>query len=158
MLPSKNNYEYCKENPFGDGHYRRFGPALTTCSISPATIASGSSSVAVTVSVSTTAAVAAVSMPSRGHDHSTLATWMFQVPGFLMVGLLAVGGKRRKIALQFLLLTVIGLALLATACGGSSTTPKPPAQGGTAPGTYTMLVTAGSGSVNHTMPLTLTVQ
>jgi hypothetical protein len=135
-------------------------PALTTCSISPATIASGSSSVAVTVSVSTTAAVAAMSMPSRGHDHSTLATWMFQIPGFLMAGLVAIGGKRRKIALQTLLLTlVIGLALLATACGGSST-PKttPPAQGGTAPGTYTMLVTAGSGSVNHTMPLTLTVQ
>jgi hypothetical protein len=136
-------------------------PALTTCSISPATIVAGSSSVAVTVSVSTTAAVASASMLRGGHVRPTLAAWMFQVPGFLMFGLLSVGSKRRKIAWHYALLTlVIGLALFVTACGGVSTTAKtvPPPEGGTAPGTYTMLVTATSGSVSHTTLLTLTVQ
>ena len=100
-------------------------PALTTCSISPATIVAGSSSVAVTVSVSTTAAVASASMLRGGHVRPTLAAWMFQVPGFLMFGLLSVGSKRRKIAWHYALLTlVIGLALFVTACGGVSTTQR----------------------------------
>ena len=86
---------------------------------------------------------------------------MFQIPGVLIFGALSMGSKRRKIAWHYALLTlVIGLALLATACGGASTTTKtvPPVQGSTAPGTYTLLVTASSGSVSHTMPLTLVVQ
>jgi hypothetical protein len=137
-------------------------PAMATCSFSPATIAAGSSSVAVTVSVSTTAAVSSASMLRGGHIPPTLAAWMVQVPGFLIFGVLSMGSKRRKIAWHYALLTlVIGLALFATACaGGVSTIAKtvPPVGGGTGPGTYTLLVTASSGSVNHTMPLTLTVQ
>jgi hypothetical protein len=136
-------------------------PALATCSFSPATIAAGSSSVTVTVSVSTTAAVASASMLRRGHIPPTLAALMFQVPGFLMFGALSMGSKRRKIAWHYALLTlVIGLALFATACGGASTTTKtvPPVEGSTAPGTYSLLVTASSGSMSHTMPLTLVVQ
>jgi len=136
-------------------------PALATCSFSPAAIAAGSSSVTVTVSVSTTAAVASASMLRRGHIPPTLAALMFQVPGFLMFGALSMGSKRRKIAWHYALLTlVIGLALFATACGGASTTTKtvPPVEGSTAPGTYSLLVTASSGSMSHTMPLTLVVQ
>jgi hypothetical protein len=137
-------------------------PAMATCSFSPAAIAAGSSSVAVTVSVSTTAAVSSASILRGGHIPPTLAAWMIQVPGFLIFGVLSMGSKRRKIAWHYALLTlVIGLALFATACaGGVSTIAKtvPPVEGGTAPGTYTLLVTASSGSVNHTMPLTLTVQ
>jgi hypothetical protein len=85
---------------------------------------------------------------------------MFQIPGVLVVGMLSMGTKRRKIASHVLLTVMIGLALFATACGGSPTTSKtvPPPGGGTAPGTYTMLVTANSGTVTHTVPLTLTVQ
>jgi hypothetical protein len=137
-------------------------PALTTCSISPATIAAGSSSATVTVSVTTTAAtVASAFMPGGRPVRSTLAGWMIQIPGFLMFGLLLMGSKRRKIAWHYALPTlVIGLALVVTACGGSSTGQKtvPTPEGGTVPGTYTLLVTASSGSVQHTMPLTLTIQ
>jgi hypothetical protein len=99
-------------------------------------------------------------MPHLRHDRSALATWMFQIPGFLVFGIMLMGGKRRKTAWRYGLLTlVMGFAMLATACGGGSTpATKPPAQTGTAPGTYTLLVTATSGSVNHTLPLTLTVQ
>jgi hypothetical protein len=137
-------------------------PALTTCSISPATIAAGSSSASVTVSVTTIApTVASAFLPGAGPVLPTLAGWIIQIPGLLMFGMLLAGSKRRKMAWHYALPTlVIGLALLATACGGSGTGTKtaPPPEGGTVPGTYTLLVTASSGSVNHAIPLTLTIQ
>lgn len=132
-------------------------PSHSNCGISPATIPAGSSSVAVTVTVSTTATVASLVQPHIKNDRPMLATWVF-APGFLLFGLVSVGGKRRKIGLPHaLLILLIGLALFATACGSGSNS-TPPATTGTPPGTYTMVVTATSGSVNHTMPLTLTVQ
>jgi hypothetical protein len=134
-------------------------PALSTCSVSPATTPAGTTSVAVTVTVSTTAAIASLSMPQLGHDRSMLAAWMFQVPGFLLFGLMSVGSTRRRMGWRYVLLgLLVGLTLFAIACGSGSTAPTTKSQAGTAPGTYTLLVTASSGSLNQTMPLTLTVQ
>jgi hypothetical protein len=132
-------------------------PLHSTCGISPATIPAGSSSIAVTITVSTTATVASLSQPHMENDRPVLAIWIF-TPGFLLFGLVSVGGKRRKIGRPCaLLILLIGLALFATACGSGSNSTTPVTTG-TTPGTYTMVVTAASGSVNHTMPLTLTVQ
>jgi|HubBroStandDraft_6_1064221.scaffolds.fasta_scaffold00044_20 hypothetical protein len=136
-------------------------PAPGTCSTSPATIPAGSSSVAVTVTVTTTAAAASLSQPHTGIGHPMLAAWIFQVPGFLLFGLLSVGRRRRKIGWRYALLAlVIGLTLFSMACGGVSTpaTKTVPPQSGITPGNYTVLVTASSGSLNHNVPLTLTVQ
>jgi hypothetical protein len=133
-------------------------PALSTCTISPVTIPAGSSSVSVTVTVSTTATTSSLLQPHMGHDRPVLAAWIF-APGFLLFGLISLGGKRHKIDRRYALLALlIVLALFATACGSGSTTTTKTTSTGTAPGTYTMVVTASSGSVNHTMPLTLTVQ
>jgi len=133
-------------------------PVQSTCTISPATIPAGSSSASVTVSVSTTAvATASLSQPHMGHDRPVLAAWIF-APGFLVFGLVSVGGKRRKIGRRYALLALlIGLALFAAACGAGSNTPAPTGTG-TTPGTYTLVVKASSGSLNNTVPLTLTVQ
>lgn len=132
-------------------------PALTTCNISPATIPAGSTTLAVTVTVATTASVASSMEPHTRIPHAMLAAWI--LPGFLLFGLASVGSKRRKIGWRYTLLALItGLALFAIACGGGSMTQKVPPQPGTAPGTYTMLVTANSGSLSHNLPLTLTVQ
>jgi hypothetical protein len=134
-------------------------PALSTCSVSPAKTPAGTTSVAVTVTVSTTAAIASLSVPQLGHDRSMLAAWMFQVPGFLLFGLMSVGSTRRRMGWRYVLLgLLVGLTLFAIACGSGSTAPTTKSQAGTAPGTYTLLVTASSGSLNQTMPLTLTVQ
>jgi hypothetical protein len=132
-------------------------PALSTCTISPATIPSGNSSTSVTVTVSTTATTSSLSPPHMGHDRPVLAAWIF-APGFLLFGLASVGGKRRKIDRRYVLLALlIGLTLFVTACGAGSTTSTPPSTG-TAPGTYGLLVKATSGSLNCNVPLTLTVQ
>jgi hypothetical protein len=133
-------------------------PTLSTCTISPATIPAGSSTVSVTVSVSTTATTSSLSRPHMGHDRPVLAAWIF-APGFPLFGLVSFGGKRRKIDRRYSLLALlIGLALFATACGSGSTTTTKTTSTGTAPGTYTMVVTASSSSLNHAIPLTLTVQ
>ena len=134
-------------------------PALSTCSISPNSIAAGSSSQAVTVTVTTTATVAALSMPHEANARAMLAAWFFQMPGFLMFGLVSLGRKKQQIKWRFVLLALlIGLTLFAAGCGGGTTTPVQTQQAGTVPGTYSLLVTGTSGSLTHVMQLTLTVQ
>jgi hypothetical protein len=136
-------------------------PTPGTCSISPAKIPAGSSAAAVTVTVSTTSTAASLSQPHSGIGHSMLAAWIFQAPGFLLLGVISLGSTRRKLGWRYALLALmIGLGLFAIACGGGSTTPTKTAtpQTDTTPGSYTIVVTANSGSLNHTLPLTLTVK
>ena len=88
-----------------------------------------------------------------------LAAWFFQMPGFLMFGLVSLGRKKQQIKWRFVLLALlIGLTLFAAGCGGGTTTPVQTQQAGTVPGTYSLLVTGTSGSLTHVMQLTLTVQ
>jgi hypothetical protein len=136
-------------------------PAQTTCGISPAAIAAGSTSVAVTVTVSPTGTAASVSQPDTRSNHPMLAAWILQVPGFLLFGLVSLGSRRRKIIGRFALpALMIGIVLFSMACGGASTakTTPTPTPSTMSPGTYTLLVTASSGSLSHNLPLTLTVQ
>ena len=136
-------------------------PAETACSISPAAIAAGSTSVAVTVTVSPTATAASMSQPHTRSNYPSLAAWILQVPGFLLFGLLSLGSRRRKMIGRFALpALMIGLVLFSIACGGASSTKATPtpAPSTMSPGTYTLLVTASSGSLSHNLPLTLTVQ
>jgi hypothetical protein len=136
-------------------------PALSTCKVTPSTISAGSGSTGVTVTVTTTAPVAALLMPRESQRGAMWATWIFQGPGFLMVGLVSLGGKERQNRRRLLLMCLlIGLILFAVGCGGASvgkgTQPTP--QAGTPTGTYTLLVSGSSGSLVHTTQLTLTVQ
>jgi hypothetical protein len=138
-------------------------PALSTCTVSPATVAAGSTSASVTVTVTTTAPVASLSLPGEMRGRMFLATWGFHVPGFLFLGMLSLGGRKNRKKWQLLLLAlVIGLALFAVACGGASMgtnkTTQPTPQPGTTNGTYTLVVTGTSGSLIHSTELSLTVQ
>ena len=84
------------------------------------------------------------------------ATWL-PVSGLAFVGL-GIGsrmrGKRRVLG-GLALLALVTLILLQPACGGhsSSTTTT-----GTPAGTYTITVTATSGTFSQTVPITLVVQ
>ena len=102
-----------------------------------------------------------MSQPHTRSNYPSLAAWILQVPGFLLFGLLSLGSRRRKMIGRFALpALMIGLVLFSIACGGASSTKATPtpAPSTMSPGTYTLLVTASSGSLSHNLPLTLTVQ
>jgi hypothetical protein len=84
------------------------------------------------------------------------ATWL-PISGLAFVGLgigSRVQGKRRVLGgLAFL--TLMTLLLLQPACGGSSSSTVTT---GTPAGTYTITVTATSGTFSQTVPITLVVQ
>jgi len=118
------------------------------------------------VTVNGVAAQATVSITTTA-PHSSLVPWrnmfyamLLPLGGIMLLGASS-GSRRKKISLLLMFLMVTGLLLL-TACGGSSGsssnnggTPT----GGTPAGTYTVTVTATSGSVPaQAATFTLTVQ
>ena len=132
-------------------------PAKTTCSLSTTSVTPGSSSAAVTVTVNTTANSAQLATSRTGGSPPIYALWM-QLPGFGLVGLTLLGTNRRakKLALRIALFLLLGALLFMSACAGG--TGIAPQHQGTIPGTYIITVSGASGSLQHSVPLTLTVQ
>jgi hypothetical protein len=130
-------------------------PTLATCTITPTSVTlDGTNTQTVTVKVTTTAPTPAASTfqfqpPAWGGPHA--APSLFWLVAFATVAGLLVGGRRR-VRLGFA--TVAFLVLLLAACGGSGTSSGKP---GTPPGTYSLTVTATSGSLSHNVTLKLTV-
>ena len=127
-------------------------PALSTCSISPASVTLNGNTTTATLSVATTGPTAALRM----HDRATFAvfaTWTF---GFLCIVIAIPTGRGWLLYTAGLLV----LALTTASCGGGSKTASPQ-QTRTPIGTSTLIVTAttASGGVNvtHQLSLTLTV-
>ena len=125
------------------------GPAGSTITITPQTVAAGDATTNVTIAVQVPAATAAV---------QSRQVWAFAF-AFPLMGLLALrfGTERRTVSLKrgfffALLVIVLGLTGAVIACGGSG---RPAAA---QPTRYSLTVTATSGSVSHTTTLTLTVR
>jgi hypothetical protein len=57
-----------------------------------------------------------------------------------------------------ILLALLASLMLMTACAGGTGTMPPHAQPTIQPGTYTIIVKGVSGTLQHSLPLTLTVQ
>jgi len=124
-------------------------PASGACSLSSATVTPGANGTSVTLTVSTTAKSAATVDQNR----PVFAFWM-QLPGFGIFGFLVVGSKLKgKRFVQAAGVLLVGVLLLMTACAGGTGVVSQ-----TKPVTYTINVTATSGTLQHTLPVTLTVQ
>jgi len=127
----------------------------TTCtpSTNPVTL-EGSSSSTVTLVISTFPRVTTTAGLSR--DGRRFLASLLPVTGLAFLGL-GIGSrlKRRRFLGGLFLLTLITLVLLQPACGGHSSTTTTT---GTPAGTYTISVSATSGSFSQTTPITLVVQ
>jgi sugar lactone lactonase YvrE len=127
-------------------------PAAATCSVSPTPLSvSGSAAVPFTVTIATTARtssamkIKAVSLFSwSGPAASGTALCLCCLTSLFFMQ------KRRRLSTAFIMLFAIGFV----GCGGGKTATTK----GTTAGTYTIVLTATSGSISHSANLTLTVR
>ena len=141
-------------------------PSLTTCSFQPSQIASGSGVTPVTLTISTTAAVASLDAPGSSRHQTLVFALCFPLVGLVLSLAGATPPRRKSTAGAAALGLVLLLTVLQSACGGGLTgggNSIAPAQPGTAPGSYTVMITATEGAGAQALqppalPLTLTVQ
>jgi len=133
-------------------------PILTTCSVSPNSVTPGGSPATATLTVTTTAAVAQAT-PARPFETRTFYALWIHLPGIGLFGMILAGRKRKSN--KWLLSVPLGMVMAATmvmsACGGGTVIVHQ-RQPGTTPGTYAITVAGTAGALQHSLPLTLTVQ
>jgi hypothetical protein len=132
-------------------------PQGAQCSLSPSSVAPGSTS---TLTITTTGATSTLRMaPAPGVP---LFSWWPVLPGIVVGGFgWTAFFRKRRILLFLLAFCVLALLALQLSCGGgaaSSPPPPPPPGGGTPPGSYSITVTGSSGSIQTSVPATLVVQ
>jgi len=120
------------------------------CSFNPSSVANGSG--ASTLTVSTMAAAAtSLAPPSEGLFY---AIWL-AIGGLALLGARFISGWKQLLVLPLTGLMLSGLIFL-TACGGGSSAPGG-GQPGTPTGSYTITVSATSGTLTHTITVLVTV-
>jgi sugar lactone lactonase YvrE len=130
------------------------------CSLKPATLTLTGGSAQSTLTITTTAASTALVAPDIDRRSMKFyAVWMLLPAMLLSTAGLAVPNRKKLIAFCLLGLAVAGLLFL-VACGGGSSSTGGGGGGsaGTPAGTYTVTVTAKSGSVTQQTQVTMTVQ
>jgi Big-like domain-containing protein len=129
-------------------------PAAANCTFNPPSINASGTAASTTLTISTTARTLAASIrPVEKHGIPALATALFAICGVILLG----AGKKRKWQSVTLMLCALALVGGMIACGGGNP-PPPPGNPGTPAGTFSVVVTATSGSTSHTSTVKLTVR
>ncbi len=131
-------------------------PTSAACNFTPSNSISlqGSSPATATLNVTTTPQSITTASAKSGMGRSYAV--FLAVPGFALIGI-GLGRDRRRrwrVTGLFLLLLVIGQLLPLPGCATVQTQPPPT---GTPPGTYSITVTASSGTDSKSVPIQLTV-
>ncbi len=121
-------------------------PVKAYCTIAPASLTPGANAVTATVTISTTTSSAATRPVSR-------LLFALSLP---LLGVVASSGLRRRRCL--LLGTVLVLAVVHWHCGASPAGQPSVASAGTPAGTYTVTISAASGTLQHSTSATVQVQ
>ncbi len=130
-------------------------PAASSCSVVPPqlSLAAGGAAASALVTVTTSAGNAGFMAPPLPLHGPSAWQWMLiAAAGLLLFLMMRLRAPRRR---RWLLGAIAAMALAAAACGGHAT---PRLLGGTPPGTYPLTVTATSGTVTHTVQISLTVE
>jgi hypothetical protein len=132
-------------------------PAMTQCSFSPSSVPASSVPAKVSVTITTTGA----QMASLREDHPEQQPgkplpWSslgFALPAVVLA---AAGARRRQAGMARIVLMAAAavLLLMLAGCGGGSASSS---SGGTQAGTYKVTITASSGSLQSSTPITVTV-
>ena len=133
-------------------------PVLAICKISPNAVTPMSDAATATLTITTTASVAQSNSLYPSQSHPIYAAWI-QLQGLGILGIVLMGSRSRVRKLRVIVLLaviVVGLMCMIACAGGTGIASQP--QSGTTPGTYTITVAGTSGTLQHLLPLTLTVQ
>jgi hypothetical protein len=131
-------------------------PALSQCAFSPASVAASAVPAKLSVTITTTGAQMAGMQPAERRDPGSLPWPSLGVvlPAAVLLGIGSRQGRLRAASRAMLLAGAAALLLSLAGCGGSGT---PQSNGGTQPGTYKVIVTASSGTLVSSTPLTVTI-
>ena len=131
-------------------------PALSACNISPNAVTPNGSTATAMLTITTTAPVAQSASLLSSHDRMVYAIWMpLQGIGLFGIILAGAGARSRRLRVFFPLLIISIPLMFLLGCAGGTGIAR---QTGTTPGTYTITVTGTSGSLKHSIPVSLVVQ
>jgi hypothetical protein len=126
-----------------------------SCSFTPTSVNPGASA---TLSVTTTGSSATLVLPSGTMPSRPLhAAWIgFPALALVGIGSLSLRSQKRRLSCLLLCTALLSCITLQMACGGGGSSTG--STGGTPAGTYTVNITAKSGSIQHSSSVSVTVQ
>ncbi|HEY1660625.1 MAG TPA: SBBP repeat-containing protein [Candidatus Sulfotelmatobacter sp.] len=132
-------------------------PTGATCAFSPSVVTPDASPVSVTLTITTAASTSQLAPSRRSPTYLAFATWL-QLPGLGLMGIVFAGPKRRsknRTMLGALILVIVALLFMSACAGGTGIVSS---GNQNTPQTYSVSATGTSGSLKHSVPLTLNVQ